>query len=81
MCVCKNEISCHQERDKTSFVNFSEKHGFYQKSLIKHICYFEGLFIEQMVFLQSSPFTASVLQHNENKLLQTVNEVGSEEQF
>lgn len=79
MCVCKNEISFHQEREKTSFVNFSEEHGLYQKSSIKRVCYFEGLFIEQMVFLQLFSSTASILQHNENKMQQTVSEVGSGE--
>lgn len=74
-------MSFHQEREKTSFVNFSEEHGFYQKSLVKRICYFEGLFIEQMVCLQPSSSTTSILQHNENKMQETVSEVGSEEQF
>lgn len=57
----------------------------YQKSIAPTIRaqwnIFAGFFIEQMVFSQPSSFTALILQRNENKMQQTVTELGSEEQF
>lgn len=40
-----------------------------------------GFFTGQMIFSQTFSSTALILQYNENKMQQTVPELGSEEQF